>query len=279
MITTNYGRRVIAAVEHKPDGTRLATLRKGRIQMFADADGDEPISSKVPADHWLTAEVPDGVVHYFYWQGRWYEIGAEYLTVIDHRITELLARSTSVTMPPWTKHNDHKEGWYNKQVAAQDGYVLLDKDTVHTTRLRGGGLELADVLGPAGQLICIKKADRNTAPLNHLFAQGRVAIETLRYDLEARNKFLAKLDRLAPGHHLDTSFSSPTLVFGILLKDGVPLTPKSLFAFAKVSLLHTATALEGMGVRLEIVSISRTSTTGMEATPTAADPSSRHSAH
>jgi hypothetical protein len=31
---------------------------------------------------------------------------------------------------------------------------------------------------------------------------------------------LAKLDELAPDHRLDTSFSSPTLVYGILLKDG-----------------------------------------------------------
>ncbi|WP_240777549.1 DUF6119 family protein [Nonomuraea basaltis] len=263
----------VAAVQRKPQGDRLPSLREGRIQMFADADGAEPISSKIPSDHWLTAEVPDGVVHYFYWQGRWYEIGTEYLVVIERRITELLARPTSVTMPPWTKRKDHDEGWYNEQVADQDGYVLLDKDTIRTKRLRGGGLELGDVLGPAGQFICVKKADK-TAALNHLFAQGRVAIETLRYDLEAREKFLAKLDALAPGHPLDASFSSPTLVYGILLKDGVPLTPKSLFAFAKVSLLHTATALEGMGARLEIVSISRTSTTGMIATPTAAHTSS-----
>nr|WP_322748590.1 MULTISPECIES: DUF6119 family protein [unclassified Frankia] len=109
--------------------------------------------------------------------------------------------------------NRHSEP-YNRQIAAQDGYVLLDKDTVRTRRLRGGGLEIADALGPAGQLICVKKAD-GTAPLNHLFAQGRVAIETLRYDLGAREKFLAKLDELAPGHPLDTSFSSPTLVYGI----------------------------------------------------------------
>jgi uncharacterized protein (TIGR04141 family) len=262
----------LAAVQRRPQGSRLQTLRKGRIQMFAGTDEAELISGKVPADHWLTAEVPEGVVHYFYWQGRWYEIGAEYLTVIERRITELLARSTSVTMPPWTKHTGQDEGWYNKQVANQDGYVLLDKDTVRTKRLRGGGLELGDILGPDGQFICVKKAKR-TAELNHLFAQGRVAMETLRYDLEAREKFLAKLDKLAPGHPLDTSFSSPTLVYGILLKDGVPLTPESLFAFAKVSLLHTATALEGMGTRLEIVSISRTSTTGMAATPTAAQPS------
>ena len=52
-----------------------------------------------------------------------------------------------------------------------------------------------------------------------------------------------------------------------MLKDGVPLTSKSLFAFAKVSLLHAATALQGMGARLEIVSISRTSSTGAAAAP------------
>ena len=88
-------------------------------------------------------------------------------------------------MPPWPKGHGHDEGWYNRQVAAQPGYLLLDQDTVRTGRFRGGGLEMADVLGPGGQFICVKKADK-TAPLNHLFAQGRVAIETLRFDPEAR---------------------------------------------------------------------------------------------
>jgi uncharacterized protein (TIGR04141 family) len=152
----------------------------------------------------------------------------------------------------------HDEDWYNKEIAKQDGYVLLDKDTVRTKRLRGGGLEIADALGPSGQFVCVKKAERSTAPLNHLFAQGRVAIETLRYDREARGKFLAKLHELAPGHPLDASFKTPVLVLAIMLKDGVPITVDSLFAFAKISLLHTATMLEGMGARLEIVSIFRT---------------------
>jgi hypothetical protein len=49
--------------------------------------------------------------------------------------------------------------------------------------------------------------DDSTAPLKHLFAQDWVAIETPRYDREAREKFLAKLQQIAPGHRLDTSFS------------------------------------------------------------------------
>ncbi|MFI6093466.1 DUF6119 family protein [Streptomyces sp. NPDC051218] len=269
----------VATVQHRPEGGRLRALREGRIQMFASTDDSEANSGKVPVDHWLTAEVPDGVAHFFYWQGKWYEIGAEYLTVVEKRIVELLAQPASVTMPPWTiemcemgekcgspakhkRHNAHDEDWYNKEVAAQDGYVLLDKNNVHTERLRGGGLEIADALGPQGQFICVKKAPSSTAPLNHLFAQGRTGIETVRFDLEARKDFLSKVDELAPGHPLDRSLSAPTLVFGILLKDGAELTPESLFAFAKVSLLHTATALQGMGARLEIVSLSRTAKTG-----------------
>jgi uncharacterized protein (TIGR04141 family) len=234
-----------------------------------DTDGAQQLSRKIPADHWLTAEVSEGIVHYFYWQGRWYEIGAEYLATVESRIAELLARPATVTLPPWTKSvgggEVHDEDWYNKEIAKQHGYVLLDKDTVRTRRLRGGGLEIADALGPSGQLVCIKKAD-STAPLNHLFAQGRVAIETLRYDREAREKFLAKLQQLTPGHPLDTSFSTPLLVFGIMLRDGVPVTAGSLFAFAKISLLHTVTMVEGMGARLEIVSISRTEPSGKDAT-------------
>lgn len=253
--------QLVAAVRHKPDGERLPALRAGRVEMFADTEGAERLSRKVPADHWLTAEVSEGIVHYFYWQGQWYEIGAEYLATVESRIAELLARPASVTLPPWTKSGGgsekHDEDWYNKEIAKQDGYVLLDKNTVRTRRLRGGGLEIADALGPSGQFVCVKKAD-STAPLNHLFAQGRVAIETLRYDHEAREKFLVKLQELAPGHPLDTSFSTPVLVFGIMLKDGIPVTVNSLFAFAKISLLHTATMVEGMGARLEIVSITRT---------------------
>lgn len=57
---------LVGAVADKPEGQRLRALRQGRIQMFADTEGADRISRNVPVDHWLTAEVPDGAVHYFY---------------------------------------------------------------------------------------------------------------------------------------------------------------------------------------------------------------------
>ena len=68
--------QLVSAVRHKPAGTRLPTLRAGRVEMFADTEGTDLLSRKVPADQWLTAEVSEASVHYFYWQGQWYEIGA-----------------------------------------------------------------------------------------------------------------------------------------------------------------------------------------------------------
>jgi uncharacterized protein (TIGR04141 family) len=264
---------LIDGLKTDPEGTRLRTLRAGRIRMLADIEGDQPVSRRIPADQWLTAEVAQDAVHYFYWQDQWYEIGAEYLATVEARITEILTRPASVVLPAWTKSEgseEHDEDWYNKEVAKQDGYVLLDKKMMHTKFFRGGGLEIADALGPSGQLVCVKKADDSTAPLNHLFAQGRVAIETLRMDREVREKFLGKLEELAPDHPMDKSFATPVLVLGILLKNGVPITAESLFAFAKISLLHTATMLEGMGAVLEVVSISRTQPSGKVAAQTSA---------
>ncbi|MFE3659703.1 DUF6119 family protein [Streptomyces sp. NPDC059165] len=246
---------ILASVRDLPVGSRLKTLKDMRVQMFGDQAGEEPISRKVAAHRWLTAEVVEGAAHYFYWQGVWYEVGEEYLSAIEDGIQELLDRPTKVVLPPWPKGKD--EGWYNEQAAKQPGYTLLDKKTVRTKKFKGGGLEICDLLGPEGQLIHVKKADKSTADLNHLFAQGRVSIETLRYDAAVRQKFLARLAETRSGDSFMDALSAPTVVFAILLKGGKPITVDSLFAFAQVSLLQAATALQGMGATVEVVAITR----------------------
>jgi uncharacterized protein (TIGR04141 family) len=248
---------ILAFVRDLPEGSRLKTLKDMRVQMFGDQAAEEPISRKVAAHRWLTAEVVEGPAHYFYWQGVWYEVGEEYLSAIEEGIQELLDRPTKVTLPPWPKGKGQDEGWYNDQAAKQPGYTLFDKKTVRTRKFKGGGLEICDLLGPEGQLIHVKKADKSTADLNHLFAQGRVSIETLRYDADVRQKFLARLAETRSSDSFMDALSAPTVVFAILLKGGKPITVDSLFAFAQVSLLQAATALQGMGATVEVVAITR----------------------
>lgn len=248
-------------VRDQPPGRRLETLKNVRVQMFGDTECENPISSMVAGHRWLTADVSIGPGRYFYYQGSWYEIGADYLASIEEELSELFNREASVTLPPWPWElkGENAEARYNAKVAEQDGYALFDKKTVVTDKFRGGGLEICDVLGPEGQLICIKQAARQSAPLSHLFAQGTVAVEALRNDPKVRRKFLDLLERHVPNHPVAEDLGALTLVYGILLKDGQEITVDSLFAFAQVSLLEAVRRLRAMNARVEVVTIGRPS--------------------
>ncbi|HEX5567016.1 MAG TPA: DUF6119 family protein [Streptomyces sp.] len=246
---------LLGFVSGAPPGSRLSGLGEVRVQMFSDAEGKEPLSGRVSGRRWITADVPMGSGRYFYWQGGWYEIGAEYLTSIDAELKELLDRPASIELPPWPEGMD--EGSYNKEAAEETGYALFDTKNVHTEKFRGGGLEICDLLGPQGQLIHVKKADKSTADLNHLFAQGRAAVETLRLDRKVREKFLARVSEAHSGRRAEEVMDNLTVVFAILLKGGIPITVESFFAFAQVSLLQTARELQAMGARVEVVAIRR----------------------
>ncbi|MEU5714334.1 DUF6119 family protein [Streptomyces sp. NPDC020403] len=237
----------------RPEGRRLQALREVRVQLFADEGCTEPLSPPIAGHRWITAEVLSAAKHHFYWQGSWYEIGAEFVQALRDDITELLNRPSKVTVPSWPSGKD--EDWFNKKAAEQDGYDLFDKKTVRTKTFRGGGLEICDVLGPEGQLIMVKKADAGSSGLSHLFAQARTAIEALRYDAEVREKFLARVAGLRSDLRPEDILATPTVVLAIRLKYGVSITAGSLFAFSQVSLLQTALALQGMGARVEVVPI------------------------
>ncbi|MFB7374183.1 DUF6119 family protein [Streptomyces sp. NPDC056222] len=112
-------------------------------------------------------------------------------------------------------------------------------------------------MGPDNQLICVKKATTSTAPLNHLFAQGVVAVETLRSDKHVRARFLDQVAARTPGHRLLHDFGSLRAVFAILLKDGMDISVGSLFAFAQVSLLQAVQRLNAMNAAVEIIAIRR----------------------
>lgn len=182
-------RHLLQFVKDKPPGERLQGLGDLRVTMFSDDDFQTPAGVTTSGKEWLIADVPLGTDRLFYGNGKWFEVGAGFIETLEEELTNLFAQPQTVTLPRWTKgpqnsdgQDTHDEDWFNRKAAEQDGYLLFDKDTVRTVKFRGGGLEICDVLGPDNQLICIKKAPATTAPLNHLFAQGVVAVETLRSD-------------------------------------------------------------------------------------------------
>ncbi|MEU6395566.1 DUF6119 family protein [Streptomyces cinnamoneus] len=257
-------RHLLAFVKDKPQGERLKALADVRVTMFSDDDCQTPAGVATNGKEWLIADIQANPDRLFYGNGKWFEVGAGFIETLEEELTSLFEAPRTITLPCWTKgplnsdgQDSHDEDWFNHRAAEQDGYLLFDKKNVHTSKFKGGGLEICDVLGPDSQLICVKKATSSTAPLNHLFAQGVVAVETLRSDVEVRAKFLKQVAAHSPNHRLIKDFGTLRVVFGILLKDGKDIAVDSLFAFAQVSLLQAVRRLRAMNADVEVIAIRR----------------------
>jgi uncharacterized protein (TIGR04141 family) len=224
-------------------GTRVPALREGRVHLFADPDGDEPIGPASAAIKWLEATLPIGPRRYFLMDGSWYEIGAAYLDSIRAQVGQLLNGVPTLDLPAWdpTWH----ERRYNEHVQdVRAGYLNLDRDLIRAGLHQATGFEACDILGPDNELIHIKRA-KGSAPLSHLFSQALVSVQTLAHNPDARARFTTKVRECPKGRNLPPDFHPKKIVFGILLKRGNPLTTDTLFPFSQVTLTHTARELQG----------------------------------
>ncbi|MEU6862804.1 DUF6119 family protein [Streptomyces sp. NPDC046876] len=234
-----------------PPGRRLDALSAGYIQMFRDEEGADPVSAQVKAQRWITAEIPLDASRYFHHEGRWFEIGDRYLEGIRSEVDALLTAPAGCPLPAWTTGLATEEE-YNLE-AAKHGYVCMDRRLIRTV-LHPHGFEAADLLAEDGTLIHVKRAD-SSAPLSHLFAQGRVSADALRFDAEARAEFVRRVRERHPGHTLGEEFTPKKVVYAISLKSGKALTTKNLFTFAQVSLLQATRALRAQGIDVAVVGI------------------------
>ncbi|MGF0168991.1 DUF6119 family protein [Streptomyces sp. Marseille-Q5077] len=151
----------------------------------------------------------------------------------------------------WTSAFE-EEKHYNEE-ARQHGYVCLDRKLIRTAQ-HPYGFEAADLVAADGTLVHVKRAD-SSAPLSHLFAQGRVSADALRFDSEARAEFVRRVREQNPAHSVGDDFIPTKVVYAISLKSGKPLTTQNLFTFAQMSLLQAARALRAQGIEVAVVDI------------------------
>lgn len=242
---------ILAKTRRMPEGERLPALTDGYIQMCRDVDGENVASPRIPANKWLAAEVSLGTSHFFYHEGRWYEVGDRHLETIRSQVDELLKGSTGPSLIDWTADLVDEKA-YNEE-AAKHGFVCLDRALIKS-ELHPHGFEACDLFGSGNELVHVKRAE-STAPLNHLFAQGRVSADALRLDGDARRKLLAKVRGQDPQHLVGDEFMPKKVVYAISLKSGKPLTVDNLFTFAQVSLLQAVMALRNSGIEVAVVNI------------------------
>ncbi|MEU4383443.1 DUF6119 family protein [Micromonospora echinofusca] len=243
---------ILAHTNGALDGDRWNGLRNGSVTLYADARGAEAMV-RTRAAHWITAEVAVGTSHLLLHEGDWYEIGDRHRDFLRREITEILARPSDVALPPWTRDLKDEDA-YNRAAAHRDPrLVLLDKKLLRTAQHRRG-IEACDLLGPSGELIHVKRA-KSSAPLSHLFAQGIVSYEALRYQDDARARFLDVVRRQPNGRDLSPDFRPTKVVYAIALDAGQAVTVDSLFTFAQVALYQAMKTLRNDGVEVEVVGI------------------------
>ncbi|MEU8425095.1 DUF6119 family protein [Micromonospora sp. NPDC048835] len=242
---------VLAQTEGVPDGERWQSLCTGRVILYADKDGREEIGSTA-VSRWITAQLAHGESQLLLHEGGWYEIGDRHRDFLRDEVEQILARPASFALPAWTADLPDEER-YNIRAAEVCGLTLLDRKLLRTDQ-HHRGIEACDLLGPGDELIHVKRAKGSSA-LSHLFAQGEVSVDALRYEADARSALVEMVERQPSARVVDLDFRPRKVIYAIALGSGKPLTVDSLFTFSQVALYRAMKSLRNEGVEVEVIGI------------------------
>ena len=211
---------------------------------------------------YVVAEVDHDGDRYLLVLDRWYRVAADFAADVDARVRRIPDVTHELTLPPWApKANGDAvdEGEYNELVASSHGYLLLDK-VLYRQRTAREKVEIADLLSPGHDLICVKKMS-DSARLNHLWAQGSVSARLLNTE----PKYLTSVsDAFQKKFGLTFDRNKARFVFGVAVdheRKG-DLT-SSLFFMTKIALLMHEERIRLCGFKVALCRIDHTSPSKM----------------
>jgi len=243
---------LLKAIKKKTPDDPLSGASSIKVLLFRDSDGNEPMSTAIPAINWLFFEVQLDGIRYCLFDSRWYAMDTNYAEHLQVHVDEIFKRPPSINLPDWDVAIYSDENAYNSMAASKLSGVVLDRQLLRTKQ-HSRGFEACDILTPDGKLIHVKHA-HNSSALSHLIAQVLVATDALRYDNEAREQLREQV-KSAGGDDswLPERLSSVTL--GLARSKRV--TGGDLFSFSQVTLTRLDLSLAGAGIKLTIAPIKR----------------------
>src|SRR5690625_1226641 len=118
-----------------------------KTQLFADAEGENPVSTDIPLRKWIAFEKEEQGQRYFLYNGQWFAMDLKYAKQLDDRVKDIFAKPSSLRMPTWYAPDNEEE--YNKKAAKELGAVLMDRKLVQTTQNKRG-FEASDLITEKG---------------------------------------------------------------------------------------------------------------------------------
>lgn len=218
---------------------------------LVDLDGKS--RQAIPVYRCLVAEVEhQGALHLLV-DGEWFRLERDFVADVNKAMKRL---KLLPTVFPGFKAGT-TEGSWNEMAAKTLKATLLDKKTLAMTG-RYTAVEPADLLTDDRVFLHVKRRDKSSGGLSHLFAQGRVATEMFNGERTFREKLAA---RLGKAHRLygEIGARSPdpkqwTIAYVLLGAD--PKAPaESLPFFSKVNLRKHVQGLESMQYSVRIAGV------------------------
>ena len=163
----------------------IVHLRRDKI--FTRSNKDDTDIDRWRVYQCIHADIGDGSDRFILDEGQWYKIDPDYAAELaDFR--DSLPR-TEIDLPDY---DDADEAKYNDRAAKQADLRLMDKDLVKGIETDGRSrIEVCDLLHTEGAFIHVKRYS-GSSTLSHLFSQGAVAADNLRFNPEFRKRVAEK---------------------------------------------------------------------------------------
>ncbi|WP_053731560.1 TIGR04141 family sporadically distributed protein [Nocardia sp. NRRL S-836] len=227
---------------------RVAVLRDAELTPCADDAGEEVLTRPISMIKWVAFETSVGGRTYCLHQGKWYEIGQEAVDRVHAQVRELLRNRSSLAFPLWVPTGKPKdEHDYCELVARQNGYLCLDRTFARTPM--HPRFELADIIGPADEIVHVKWLGRATAA-SHLYTQAQVSAWAQRFEPQAMEQLQDKVRAIDSGRAIT---DRPKVV--VLAVGGREWDVDQLFTLSQVSLLRLSQELRNLGLELQFADI------------------------
>jgi uncharacterized protein (TIGR04141 family) len=200
----------------------------------------------------IVAEFDHGGDRYLLVDGEWFHLNRDFVNEVDGAMKTIPVLPHS--LPAW--NDGEAEGdWNERACTSWDAAALLDKSNI----AHGGGrsrIEPADILTKGQVFGHVKRRDKSSSGLSHLFAQGVVAARLIYQD-EAFRKKVAKC--IPPSHKaqaakLNNNFDPRLWTIGYILLGADEKKPaSSLPFFSKVNLKGAIEQLRLMSYKVGII--------------------------
>jgi uncharacterized protein (TIGR04141 family) len=180
------------AARPKAVTSTVATARHSHDVVLVDP-GTNTVKHRASIYRCLVAELEHTGKLYMLADGEWYQLDRDYVKEVDAVIRRIPVLKTK--LPSWNSGEDEGE-YLDRAVPLWTGCCKI-----HTGKIfHGGGsgqIEVGDILTDQNLIGHVKRLDKNSSGLSHLFAQGDTSARLMRMDREFRKKVAAKV----PGTH------------------------------------------------------------------------------